>query len=64
MANKKKVTYSIFATVTVDEDTDTNEVSNVLQRAANNNNWQFACSVLEEPDGDLTNVLEEIDYED
>lgn len=45
---KKKVTYTVFATVTVDEDTDTNEVSNVLQRAANGQGWHFSASVSEE----------------
>jgi hypothetical protein len=64
MANKKKVTYSVFATITVDESVDPNEISNTLQRAANNQGWHLACSVEEEPDGNLADILEEPDYND
>lgn len=61
---KKKVTYSVFATVTVDEDVDPSKINRELQRAANNYGWQFAASVQEEPDGDLADVLEDITSDD
>ena len=60
---KKKVTYSVFASVTVDVDTDTDEVHKILQRAANAEGWHFAASVSEEPDGDLRNILEETEMD-
>lgn len=61
---KRKITYSVFATITVDEDVDPNKINRELQRSANNQGWQFAASVQEEPDGDLADVLEDITSDD
>lgn len=59
MANKRKVTYDLFARIIVPEDVDPHTITSIIHRACAGRGWDFAANIEEEM-GDGPMTLEDI----
>lgn len=61
---KKKTTYDLFARIVVPDHTDPSTISKIIQRACNNNGWDYSDSIEEEMSAEIPMLEDLLEVDD